>query len=431
MKKILFFIAMVAMIAAMASAQVAVSVSGSVTTDFGLDLDRMDTGFEGSGSATATVSFDVDPTSASSAVEDGDTVYGEFSVGDIALSADTSAASADLALAIGSPSAKIVIGMLTINMGGASDAASESVGFNGAINNAYNYAFYDTTYGEGDTLASDNGDGQFVPAGLTDTLEGNKGLELVLDVPDIMSIAIDVESRDTWQVNDAADLTDNEYAFRAGIDLTAVENLSFSAGINFANYDPDENIAFGASVGYTIAIGEEDSITPSAGFTYMTDLNGSMGISGGINASVAGLVVTVNAGMVDPDVTAADDAVLNLTVAADLGGLVDGLTTQVACELVDLLAVGVPTMGIHGKVGYAVAAGDLTITPTAEVSYFDNDTATADLDLLYAKIDINVAGLIDNTTFNLGWDSNDLLDNYNTTPTETMGQLVLSTTVSL
>ena len=427
MKKILFFIAMVAMIAAMAPAQVAVDVSGSVTTNFGLDLDEMDTGFEGSGSATATVSMDVDPTSAASAVEDGDTVYGQFSVGDIALEADTSGTAA-LTLAIGDPSAKIVLGNLTINL----NASDLSVDYNAGLDNAYEYSIYSLRYG-----GSSAAHGSLTVAGIgAADIDGNAGIELVMSIPDIVDLALDVESHDSWTVADY----ENEYAIRGQVALTAVEGLELEVACNTdINYWENPSVALGAKASYAIGIGDEDSITPAVNFMYDFGEE-AMGFGGGINAAVAGIVVTANASFADTDLSATQSGEsLNYTVAADVGGLVDGLTLQVAFGAYNTLGATVSTgIELHAKAAYALAAGDMTITPSFECSADDpNIDAAAEWDnSFFAKAAVEISGLIDNTTFKLHWDSNDL------TQTEQalgltgagpgpMGQIVLDTTVSL
>jgi len=448
MKKILFFIAMVAMIAAMASAQIAVTASGSATTSFGVDLDDMDTGFTFDGSAEISIAPEIDMDSAASAVEDGDTVYGEFSISGITLKAtypqtiDQVASIYDddgnllvdgtgqnirtnsnyLTLAYDSFAAKIVLGDLTINL---YDAPETEVGFNDDIANAVDYSLYDGIYG-GDDNAND-ADAEFHPGGLgADSIPANAGIELVYAIPDIADINVDVMSHDTWVHADAGDLTDNEYAFKVAVDLKAVENLILAAAINFCNYEADEFIAVGGKLGYTIAIGDEDSIVPSVGVTYKTDdPDGELGVSGGVMVKIAGIALSGNVGYYDTATTG-----LDYTIALDLG-LVDGLTVQAAFEEKDGdIETDGMAMGIYGKLAYDIAAGDLTITPAAYGSYDDPDTEVDDNEGLYAKVDISVSGLIDNTTFKLEWDSNDLFDNDGLTD-GVMGQIVLSTTVSL
>jgi len=435
MKKTLFFIAMVAMIASFASAQIAVTASGSATTEFGMDLDEMDTGFNATASGTISIAPEIDKSSASSAVEDGDTVYGEFTIQNIRL--DTDDVKADntngqidgtLDLEIEGLAAKVVLGGLTLNLW---TAPSLAIDYNDDLANAYDYEIFDGKYG-GNTLARDIDDDdndQFDPAATNnDDITSNAGIQAVYAIPDVLDIQVDVKSHDIW-----SDQTfENEYGFRFGVNLTAVENLTFAAAVNLANYAADQFLAIGAKAGYKIMIGEEDSITPSAGLTYKTDGNGAMTVSGGINASVAGMVITVNGQYIDTDLVNDDVEELDIVAAANLG-LVDGLTLLVALQMENALGVTtVTTMGIHGKVGYAIAAGDITITPSVEGSYYDPTSTVSGTDeSLYLKADVNIGGLIDNTTFNLGWDSNDLMNNENVILGNTMGQLVLGVTVSL
>lgn len=422
MKKILFFVAMVVLTAAVASAQIAVTASGDATTSFGIDLDEMDTGFEYSGSATISVSPEIDMDSAASAHEDD--VYGEFSISGIALgTGDVSGASgsAPINLSFDSIAAKIVLGDLTINL---YDAPGLGVSFNDDIANAYDYDIFDGKYGAGSK--ANDADAEFHPGGLgEDTITANAGIQLVYALPDVMDIRVDFMSHDTW-----SDQTfENEYALRLGLDLTAVENLTLGVAANMAFYDVDEFIAIGAKLAYAIAIGEEDSITPSVGFMYLTDdPDGQMGISGGVNVSIAGIVLTANAGFYDTDL-GTDGAGLDYTVALDLG-LVDGLTAQAAFEAQDAdITVDGSQWGLHAKVGYEIA-GDVTITPSAQVSYDDPSTEVDDDEEMYAKVDVEISGLLENTTFHVEWDSNDLLDN-DGGANGVMGQVVLSTTVSL
>jgi hypothetical protein len=447
MKKILFFIAMVVMIAAVASAQIAVTASGSAKTSFGVDLDDMDTGFDASGSGKISVAPEIDMASASSAVEEGDTVYGEFTIKSIELKTDdaeetisSGLVSQNLYLKIDGIAAKIVLGDLTINLW---KDPSNSVDYNTAIVNAYDYAIFDGIYGDNGTMKDiDNGDGEFVPGGLAaDSIPANAGIGLVYAIPSIADIKVDVLSHDIWTHMDPADVSDNYYSFRIGLALTAVENLTFEASMNLANF-AGQFVAVGGKVGYKVAIGEEDSVTPMVGVMYKTDyVGGEMGVSGGVNAAVAGAVITANAAWYDTEL-AADGSNLDFVIAADLGGLVEGLTAQVAYQSVTVTTT-YPTnsMGIHAKFGYELAAGDLTITPSVEGSYDDPNTYNTNPafeadEELYLKADVSVAGLVDNTVFSLGWDSEDLAGHE---PTKiapdykkaALGQLVLSAEVSL
>jgi hypothetical protein len=456
MKKILFFIAMVAITVAMASAQIAVTASGSATTYFGLDLDMMDTGFDVSGEGKISIAPEIDMSSASSAVEDGDTVYGEFTIKNIKLETgdletkDNDEHKAPLNLIIEGLAAKIVLGDLTLNLW---TDPSTKIDYNNKIANAYDYPIFDERYGAGD-VSKDNDDDGFEPtaaiytmlndekAGISEYgLDTNAGIQAVYSIPDIMAIELNVKSYDTW----AQQGLYNAYAFKAGIDVTAVENLTLAAAAVFSGWDGDsDEFGVGGKAGYSIMLGEEDSITPTVGVMFVNHADSEyseLGISGGVNVSVAGLVLTANMGFVDPSSEVDDDEVWAAQICLDASGLVDGLTAQAAVELDGAsdghLEMGFPIdpyanyTAVHGKVGYAIASGDLTITPGAEVSMIDY-AEVDDEEEFYAKVYVTVDGLIDNVQFKLHWDSNDLNENdVDAAVYGPMGQIVLDTKVSL
>jgi hypothetical protein len=470
MKKILFFIAMVAITVAMASAQVAVNASGDATTCFGLDIDEMDTGFTYEGSADIDIAFDLDMDSASSAVDDGDTVYGEFSISDIELvaeypstatytstnavdsngdevligglpvTADVEVDSNYVALSYDSIAAKIVIGDLTINL---YDAPSTAIDYNVNIANAYNYPIFDERYGAGDISKDNDDDVEFTPTESSFAVVGlpaamgevsfstNAGVQAIYAIPDIMDIELDVKSYDPW----SDQTTENAYAFKIGVDVKAVENLTLAGAVIFSGKETDY-LGVGGKVGYSIMLGEEDSVTPTATIMFVNDSaaeDSAIGITAGLNVSVAGLVLTANMGTLDGSTETDDSETWAAAIALDASGLVDGLTAQAAIEMdsANFLDDYPVYTAIHGKLGYAIASGDLTITPAAEVSMMDY-TEIDDEEELYAKVYVTVDGLIDNVQFKLHWDSNDLMEHdADALAHGTMGQIVLDTKVSL
>jgi len=444
MKKILFFIAMVVMIAAVASAQASVSVSGAFKTSFGVDLDTFDTGFTGGfvDGFKITIKPQVESDVVQSAVEDGDTAYGQVGVNGLALVVEGAptgyvgyGGAPTVQMTTGGAWAKLVLGNLTIGLWSGAEAVINYMGAAQGdyyLQNAYAYSVFDGEYGGGNaTKAKENWDGvkdKFDPMGIKDDIAGGYGIEVALSLPDVMNIAIDVKSHDDWAKS--TNVYDNEYAFKAAVDLTAVENLTFGAGANFSNYTTDDTWAVGAKVGYTIGIGESDSIMPIAAVTYDSGSNGNLWIAGGVDAAIAGIDITGYVAYNSPDLTGTTSN-LNYTVALNMGA-VENLTAQAALEMTNAMAGAATTTGmaIHGKIGYAIAAGDITITPSAQASYDDPDSTVTLDDALYAKVEVAVAGLLDNTTFYLNWDSNDLSDHENSVATEILGQLVLSAKIS-
>jgi hypothetical protein len=351
--------------------------------------------------------------------------------------------------------AKLVLGNLEILLkedNGTSINYQGQGAWNWYIKNAYQYEIFDGAYGGSDndtSLAvynSDNWDHPFFdPHGISDSIDVDDVIAAKLSIPDVMNIQLDVGSRDSW----ASATYVNDYAFRAGVNLTAVENLTLAAGMNMAaGYYYNQYIAAGAKVAYKIMIGEEDSIEPIVALTYTTESetqtgyeseavgDGAMGVSGGLTANVAGIKATAFVGYQIPDLSGSDSNQLAFTVALDMG-LVENLTLQAAFANETITTAGTVSGGVnemHAKIAYAIAAGDITITPAVQVSYDDRDISVGAIDdeALYAKVEITVAGLLDNTTFSLRWDSNDLMDNETAVPGDgdVLGQVVFKTKIS-
>jgi hypothetical protein len=469
MKKILIFIAMVAMIASVVSAQATVSVSGAIKTEIGMDLDTMDTGIkiEGDG-VQISIATPLDITEkVAGAADDGDTVYGEIGISGITIKIDTgwngaagsyadmnaeSAGDDHWELAWGKVYSKLVLGNFTVLLGqdAGTDINYQGEGnWNWYLKNAYEYPIFNGTYG-GDshaTIAENNDDSKnwehpfFDVVALADTTAHGSTIAAILAIPSIIDIRVDAASRDTWeqQAQDPIDTDDdeyyNQYLIKASIDLKAVENLTVMAGINFSNYQDyysgvmDETLAIGAKLGYKIMIGESDYVSPVAALTFLTDNDGAMAVSGGLEANVAGIKATAYTGYQIPDLSTPTTSLLAYTLALDLG-LVENLTVQVAYANQTTTTNGSVSAWVnelHGKLAYAIAVGDVTITPSAQLSWDDKTVYTGSL---YAKAEVSLAGVLDNTTFSLRWDSNDLSDEENYVETHTLGQLVFKTKVS-
>jgi len=180
---------------------------------------------------------------------------------------------------------------------------------------------------------------------------------------------------------------------------------------------------------YSIAIGEEDSIAPVAHLEYLTDGDGVLGVEGGVIVDVAGIGFAALVGFDDPNLGADNDDSMIMLFQVDLG-LVDGLTVQATVETSSDATTD--TLDIHGKLGYDVAAGDITVSPALEVSFSDPDLDADDNEELYAKVSVGISGLIDNVDFTIHWDSNDLNEvDAVSAGGDIMGQLVLDTKVSL
>lgn len=251
MKKILFLIAMVAMIAAVASAQMAVSISGAVNTEIGIDLDTMDTGIQIAGDGVnikITPALDADGKTAAGA-DDGDTMYGEIGISGIGMTIQngwnaaynshqkqsaSSAGADDWKLAWGKMYAKLVLGNIEIMM---KEDTGTGINFQGQgewnwyLVNAYKYEIFDGQYGGTNNKTSlavynggDDWDHKYFDVhGINDSITVDDSIGIKINLPDIMSVQVDVGSRDSW----ASTTYLNDYAFKAGINLTAVEKSYF------------------------------------------------------------------------------------------------------------------------------------------------------------------------------------------------------------
>ena len=288
---------------------------------------------------------------------------------------------------------------------------------------------------------------------------------------DMFNIAVDLRSY--YDANQYSD----SYAVAAEGEFTGVENLSVKAGVSYnfsdkyyadAKEDKSDDLGnvlgYSASAGYKLALNDTYYIRPQIGFTGSTEfLDGTINIGGipiaeasGSKTSMAmaaGLLfgwgdigIDDNAGVPFMDGDTAKKVSPGVGVVAEIplyenkpyttriypsffsGDIVPNLTAAAYGDIV-LPEEGDTAMGFVAAAKYAIAAGDMTITPNFGVmfrndAYLDaqsNDslsntllTAPAgrklDEDALNLKAGVDVTGLIDNTTLSVIYDSANLLN---------------------
>jgi len=251
------------------------------------------------------------------------------------------------------------------------------------------------------------------------------------------------------------DQGDNAYVGRISADLKAVPNLTAKAGASVGYVNPgyatgEIGMDFGGRVGYDVVVSDTIKVTPGAAVDVKTQKN-YLGLftAGGVTASVMGAKVVANAGFSSVDTTTnvawpLTNPAFAATVTADAGSLVPNLTAKAAFEWVDPLWNNTmdETYAIFAQLGYGIAVNEaVKVTPWLKVSYDNKDdttlaakkiTSTAgdnDDNDLYAKLGVDVTGLLKNTTFTVKWDSNDLMQENVYNPLK-MGQIVFLSKVS-
>lgn len=475
MKKFLFVIGLIALVVSGVSAQegAAVEISGALKAQFGVDLDYSDTGFK---YVADGLQIKIKPAVAEdehiAGDVDGDGMYAEIGVNGIRLEADSGWGGMDSAHQEGpvnsgsTPAtvdtdndgiitvdefdaalqaadaddsygedrvimkwkavwAKIVLGNLVIKL---KDGPGLDINFAGAnkyswyLKNAYDYEVFDGQYGGTDISKAVALDWEswnniyFDPTTANigiDDIATNYKIQAQYTLPETAVISLDLGSTSDWTDNGA---TPNQYAFRLSADVQAVENLTLTAGGNFANYT-GQYLGLGLKAGYKVALNDTDSVSPIAAVHYNTDAgNGDMSVSGGIDATVSGIHLTAYAGY-STDLEAAATTAVAYTVAADIT-TVENLILKGAYEVTP------STMAAHAKVGYSIVDGDKKITPSVQFSTDNPNTAATAIDY-YLKGEIAFEGFLENSTFYLNYDSNDMSDASNT-----LGQVVFTTKVS-
>ena len=275
----------------------------------------------------------------------------------------------------------------------------------------------------------------------------------------------------------------NAYAFALEGEFTGVENLSVKAGVsyNFSDkYYPIKEfdytvglnnvLGYSASAGYKLALDDTFFIRPQVGFT-----GSKTGDNDAIHKMAAGILfgwgdigIDDNAGVPFMDGDTAKKVSPGVGVVAEIplyedksyttriypsffsGDIVPNLTAAAYGDIV-LPEEGDTAMGFVAAAKYAIAAGDMTITPNFGVmfrndAYLDaqsNTLLTApagrklDEDALNLKAGVDVTGLIDNTTLSVIYDSANLLnektkkDNFDLIYPEKLGTLNFKVKIAL
>lgn len=458
MKKVTLLIVFMLMIAFVYAEDAKVTVTGAWKAQWGMDIDNQTTGFK---YVMDGLQIKVHPAVAANSAKktgaEGETAYGEISMSNIRLEADsgwngmTNYASTTVYAKWDALVAKIVMGNLTISF---KDGASTEINYEGAkqdgfwLTNAYDYPVFSKRYGsDGDSKTAAKANGwegwnqvQFGTPGSWYSQTMNYGVVAKLAVPNVVNLGIDLASYKAWddtaRFGDDALESDNAYAGRVTAEVTAVKDLILNAGANFGfgygTANPDaKDIALGARLGYKVAMGTDMSLTPSAAIDVALMDPVAVSVTGGVALALPSSKITANVGydMVDNGFAC--------TVAANIG-MIPNLTLQAALELVDADATadGGDTMAIHGKLAYGIMATEkVKVTPSVQVTYDNKDDAALDTDIvddsvedMFVKVGLDIAGLLANTTISLNWDSNDL--NNTTADVDTLGQFVATVRIS-
>lgn len=481
MKKAIALLATLVVLTTTAFAEATVSVGGTMKTHWGVDLDESQTGFKSEVDGfTVTVNNPVDKDSKSS---EGEDFYGQVSVSGIEIYADTGWNNGDadsdndnrtpMYLKFGSFGASLYLGPVTIGMydgWGTKTSGTQGIDYMGNngwsyyLQNAYEYDLYDGTYGADNrtsAVANDNTDwakDYFAPrasSGNSSWGKGTNGVDFKYGLDGVADFTVGLNSNGDWTEN-----KDNEYNGKFAVSVTAVDGLTLNAGVATGFYD-DQDVNFGAKLGYDVKAGDDITVTPLIGLDGVnsaadnTDLG--LSIAGGVKAVVMNTTLTAFFGKELSNTNKdADEADPNVTVALNVG-TIDNLTLQAAVESVGALE----TLGIHSKVGYDIAVGDITVKPSVGFAFHNKTTTTtagteevkedsyttdkgntielptyeietsstsiskAGDDKAFIQAGVDIEGLVANTVFSLGWDSNDLMADDNT-----MGRFYTTVAVS-
>jgi hypothetical protein len=246
---------------------------------------------------------------------------------------------------------------------------------------------------------------------------------------------IDVDFRNAGIGDDEDGQYNDDYAIRAKLGITAVENLDLNLGFSMA-FESEEK-GFGANAAYKLAIGDEFYLKPGVGYTntLVTDDKGELafGVLFGFDKGDTGddEIGLPYFGSTDTDKGTsgvsvstkldlkADPMVIPLAVGFYAGDLVENLSAAVLLKTDDVENFG-DNFIFKAALKYAAAVGDGTITPRAGV-YVENDAS------LEATVGAEFAGFVDNTTFDAEWKSRNL----SAKPDAKMGTFNVSVKIAL
>ena len=227
---------------------------------------------------------------------------------------------------------------------------------------------------------------------------------------DIVKVDVDVRSLP------AATQYTNDYGMAAEVEFKAVENLSVKGGVSY-EFKEKGALAYAGSAGYKLALDDTFFVRPQVGVTG-TDAKDSVELAAGVLFGWGEMSQDKNTGVyflgddykkVSPGVSVAayiplkDNGVIRIEPSFFSGELVPNLTAAAWANIA--IQENTDTKAsVIGAVKYAIAVDALTITPQAGV-VFANKAAGENLK---AKVGVDVAGLIDNTTLSAVWESGNL-----------------------
>ena len=275
----------------------------------------------------------------------------------------------------------------------------------------------------------------------------------------------------------------NAYAFAAEAEFTGVENLSVKAGVSYnfsdkyyadatkdESTDLDNVLGYSASAGYKLALNDTYYIRPQIGFTGENKSNAkttTMDMAFGLLFGWGDIGVDANAGVpfldddmakkVSPGVGVV--AVMPLVGKTDdtdwyengryfrimpsffSGEIVPNLTAAAYSDIIvptgDYADYIDPAMAVAVGAKYAIAAGDMTVTPNMGIRFANKEyvnkngignllgvdltekedpvfdgmgVGALDDNYLNLKAGVDVTGLIDNTTLSVIYESRNLLN---------------------
>lgn len=481
MKKLTIMLLAFLSVSGLVSAQT-FKATGAVNWDIGYELDHQTSGFE---VQIQDLKFDVDVGDPSVVEKTGDGMYGYIGITGLTVQTDPDTshtaqylspsdsinASTDwglkaLYLSWDQLSAKLVFNdnanvVLWFNNYNAFYHSMTFTTYNGdgyGISNAYAYSIYKGLYGGDDIssslynsweLSGDDGtpnnkvffkasnyawDAPIANAFVT----ANYSIPAVVDLTAQVGSYMSYRDTDRYLIVDGDIINNGNYGYNGILTakLTAVENLTAIAavsgvfGVPLADYSP---LAFGGKVQYKLSVSDDIVITPSVYFDgqLSDEVDTTDGldyaVAAGVKADFLKSTFTLNAGYGNEDGSTVVNS-FRATAALNFK-TIEGLLLQAAAEYIDdnLDADADDTLGFHGFVSYDVAVGKATISPFVEAS---SSTLQGDDYDLYAKAGASVTGFMANTTFKLFWDSNDLMDKYNSTAGNTLGRVVIRTSIS-
>lgn len=382
MKKLSILLIGLLLVAGLAVAQEfdgSVSVSGSASVTFGVDLNTNATGFQNTGSSSISITL-VGDTDLTKGGDDG--LYGEITIDSATI---TAAPGGSVGGSVGSVSAKIVIDPASITI-------YTAPGFNidkAVTLEAANEASVSTT------LTADNVGGTFTVA----AIQG-----ITISVPaGPATIDLKVASDGNWEAN-----VDNQYAAGVGVALD-IDPVDVGLALTYGWFDAAQ-IGIGVNAGLSLAdvvnglditVGADMNIPDGGDLAWDLAAGVTLNISEA-NADDAMANVALKAYVAPYGV---DDMDLDLTLGVtepEAGGLVDMLSASLAVQLFDLLAPAPAEMIWNVDVTGAYNTGDVK-------PYFGFGYGSDEVFNLNAGVEL-YAGLtgIDNTTITLDYVSTDL-----------------------